>query len=273
MKIKFLILFLISGMLILSCKKDNGDGTSTTTVNVFSVEKDMELGEQLETEINGDPTNYPILDSSKNANTQYAYQELHRIVNKILNSGKVVYKDRFKWRLKIIKDDSTLNAFCGPGGKIYVYTGLIKYLDREDHLAGVLAHEIAHADRRHITEAMTTQYGIDILLSVTLGENQGKLSEIAKNLTLLKFSRNHETDADNMSVTYLCPTTYKADGSAGFFAKLIAQQQTGSTPEFLSTHPSPENRVENITQRASSLNCGGSETGETNYQKFKDALK
>ena len=61
----------------------------------------------------------------------------------------------FDWELKIIHDDETLNAFCAPGGYIYVYTGLIKFLAHEDNLAGVIGHEIAHADLRHSTQQLT----------------------------------------------------------------------------------------------------------------------
>ena len=80
--------------------------------------------------------------------------------------GKVDFKDEFDWRLRIIHDDSTLNAFCTPGGYIYIYTGILKFLDSEDEFAGVLAHEIGHADMRHSTRQMTKLFGVQLLLDV-----------------------------------------------------------------------------------------------------------
>lgn len=261
---KYSIYLLISMLSFTGCSKSDGGG-----VNIFSLEDDKALGEQLEAEIASDPQQFPVLDPAKYPK---AYEHLGRIVNTILNSGKVAHKDDFDWTFKIIHNDSTLNAFAGPGGKIYVYTGIIKYLDTETHLAGVLGHEIAHADRRHVTDQLTKIYGISLLLDVVLGKNAGTLAEIAANLAFLKFSRNHEADADKYSVIYLCPTDYGANGAAGFFQKLIDQGQAGGTPEFLSTHPDPGNRVSAINNEANSMNCGSENINNSLYQDFKNSL-
>ena len=193
----------------------------------------------------------------------------------ILASGNVTHKDDFTWELFIVHDDNVQNAFCTPGGYIYVYTGLIKYLDNATSLAGVMGHEIAHADKRHSTEAMTKQYGISTLVSVLLGENQNQLSDIAQSLVGLTFSRENETEADKYSVRYLCPTVYRANGAGEFFSKIIALGGT-QIPEFLSTHPNPDNRVSTINSEATSLSCvGGTITPAadvTGYNNFKAML-
>lgn len=222
-------------------------------VNIFTVEQDKQLGAQLKTEIESNPSQYPLLSEAAYP-TAYAY--LNAMKNEILNSPEVKFKTDFLWELKIIQDDSTLNAFCAPGGYIYVYTGLMKYLDKVDHLAGVLAHEIAHADQRHSTASMTEQYGLELLIQVASGNaTAGQLAQIAGGLTALGFSRAHETDADEHSVDYLQSTKYACNGASGFFAKLIAQGQAGGGPAFLSTHPDPGNRVTKINDRATSLGC------------------
>ena len=261
-KYKWVLLFSCLTV-VFSCDKNDDD------FNIFTIEDDKALGEQLAQEIAADPATYPILDR-----TQYAtaYSHLDRIVNTILNSGKLNHKDDFDWEVSIVHDDSTLNAFCGPGGKVYVYTGIIKYLDNEDQLAGVLGHEIAHADRRHVTDEMTKQYGISLLLDIALGKDHGALADIAANLAFLKFSRTAEAEADEYSVVYLCPTDYKADGAAGFFKKLIEAGQAGGTPVFLSTHPGEESRVENITAKANELGCSGSNLYEARYKEFQNSL-
>jgi beta-barrel assembly-enhancing protease len=258
--VTFLLLFISS-----SCDKNN-------EFHIFSIEDDKKLGAQVKAEIESKPSEYPILSK-----TQYpvAYQHIERITNSILNSGKVAYKDEFAWEVKIIKDDNVLNAFATPGGYIYVYTGLIKYLDSEDHLAGVLGHEIAHADKRHTTEQLEKAYGAEIVLSVLLGNNSSKLAEMAAAIAgktlFLKFSRNAETEADNTSVVYLSSTNYQCNGAAGFFEKLIANSQAGNTPEFLSTHPSPDNRVANINTQATTLGCKTTASNNP-YQDFKNSL-
>jgi len=252
-----IILFCIS-----SCEDDEG-------FNLFSIEDDKQLGLQLSDEIAANPSEYPVLSESQYSE---AYSHLYRMRDSILNSGVVTYKDDFEWELKIIHDDSVLNAFCAPGGYIYVYTGLIKFLDSEDQLAGVLGHEIAHADKRHSTEQLTKTYSITLLLQVVLGENAALLQEIATGLISLKFSRSHETEADEYSVKYLCETSYNAAGAGGFFQKLIDLEQAGDTPQFLSTHPNPDNRVENINANRTTNGCTGTGTFDARYLQLINSL-
>jgi beta-barrel assembly-enhancing protease len=250
-------------LLVASCSKEGGG------INLISLDQEKQMGLQMETQISSDPTNYPLLDKTTH---QAAYSGMERIKNTILTTGKVDHKDDFVWSMHIIKDDKTLNAFATPGGYIYVYTGLIKYLDTESELAGVLGHEMAHAARRHSTKQLTKQYGIELLLSIILGNNPGELAKIvgglAGNLVGLEFSREDEYEADKYSVIYLSNTDYDPQGVAGFFIKLEASNQAGNTPAFLSTHPSPSDRIEKITEEWKSQ---GSKTG--NVQQFVSTYK
>jgi predicted Zn-dependent protease len=259
------LILLGAGILLtwtVSCRDQDGN------INIFSIEDDKAFGAQVSQEIENDPATI-ILDSARYA-AQYAY--IYQIRNKILNSGQVMYKDVFPWRIRIIKNDTVLNAFCTPGGYMYFYTGILKFLESEDHLAGVLGHEMAHADKRHSTDALTRQYGLSVLFDIVFGQNKGQLVRIAAGLRELKYSRTAETEADNYSVKYLCPTDYDAAGAAGFFEKLLAMGSGSDVPEFLSTHPSPDNRVENIRSQKSTLNCTGTKRNISEYNAFKNSL-
>lgn len=251
---------------LMSCgvlnKKNKGKG-----VNLFTIEQDKQFGAQVAAEIDGNPAQYPLLDSIK---YKSAYEYIYKVRDKILASDRVSLKDDFSWRLRIIHDDSTLNAFCTPGGYIYIYTGILKFLDTEDQFAGVLGHEIAHADMRHSTRQMTTQFGFQMCLDVILG-NRAALKQVTAGLVGLKFSRKHESEADGKSVDYLCPTDYKADGGAGFFMKI--QEMGGArTPEFLSTHPDPGDRIENFQNLAITNGCSGRNDYRTEYQQMISTL-
>jgi len=272
-------LFILIGLLFISnaCTTSSSSSSSSNStvggiindLNLFPVQKDQELGLQVSEQIASDPKSYPVLDEVKYA---AAYAHLHRITNKILNSGQLEHKNDFAWKVKIIQDDKTLNAFCTPGGYIYVYTGIIKYLDSEDALAGVMGHEIAHADKRHSTESMTREYGVQTLLAVVAGQNQSVLIGIAKNLSDLKYSRTHETEADAYSVRYLTGTNYRCNGAASFFEKIQASGGA-STPEFLSTHPDPGNRVQNINSQAATKGCNTTKpAADAQYNDFKKSL-
>lgn len=245
-------------------------GFGCNKINVFSLDQDRQLGAQVNQQILSNPQQYPVLPERGN---EEAYRYIRGITDRILNSGQVEHKDEFAWEVRLIDDDETLNAFATPGGYIYVYTGLIKYLDSEEQLAGVMGHEIAHADQRHSTKAMTKQYGIAALAQIASGTAGGALaSQVAGSLLQLKFGRGAETEADTYSVIYLCPTGYEADGAADFFRKLEEEGSGGRPPEFLSTHPNPGNRVANITKQANERGCTGSNRNQAEYQRIKSTL-
>lgn len=247
---KSILLFGLFALILTSCATTkNGGG-----LNLFTIQDDKSFGAEVAKEIESDPTKYKILDSSKNA---AVYKYVYKVRDNILNSGQVQHKNEFQWRIRIIHDDSTLNAFCTPGGYIYVYTGILKFLDSEDQFAGVLAHEIAHADKRHSTRQMTQMFGVQMMLQIVAG-NRELVKQVSGALIGLKFSRNHETEADLYSVKYLCPTSYNAAGGAGFFEKIQAMGGA-RTPEFLSTHPDPGNRIQNFQLNKEANDCKGSE--------------
>lgn len=258
-------------ILVLSVSTLSSCGSSQnafSNFNLFTIQDDKDLGVKVASEIDSNPQEYPVLDSSKYAT---AYKYLYDIRDRILNSGKVTHKNDFAWRLRIIKDDSTLNAFCTPGGYIYVYTGLIKYLDSEEQLAGVLAHEIGHADLRHSTSQMTKLYGVDVLLNLVAGDYE-MIKNITESIIGLKFSRSNESDADEASVIYLCPTEYSAAAGAKFFEKMDAAGSGSSVPVWLSTHPAPKDRIEHFYNVAVALGCTGDKAFVERYQQLKRAL-
>ena len=250
-----------------SCKKDNGGSDG---VLLFTLEDDKQLGLQLKQEVFSKPAEFPVVDTNR---YEQAYKYLRGLKDQILNSGQIKYKDEFAWEIYMIKNDSVLNAFASPGGYIFVYTGLIQYLDKEDDLMGVLGHEMAHADQRHTVKQLQKDYGISILLSVVLGNDPGMLSQILASLAGqvagLKFSRNAETEADLKSVEYLAPLPHRCDGAATFFKKI----GDSGTPVFLSTHPSPSDRVEQIHAKALEIGCDTTYFAPASYNsQFRNLL-
>ena len=244
-----------------SCDK-NGN------LNVLSIDDDKKLGEQSDAQIKANPTQYPILPEAGN---ERAYAYVNGLKDAILASGRITYKDDFVWKVSIINDTTTLNAFCTPGGYIYVYTGLMKYLDNGDELAGVMGHEMGHADLRHSSRQITKDQGITIVSQVVLGEaSQGALANVVNGLVGLKFSRDYEREADDASVKYLGGTSYSCDGAAGFFIKLGPDKEGG--PEWMSTHPAPENRVADIQKKAADQGCVKTITTAADYRAMVATL-
>lgn len=232
---KIIILLFVS-LMPLSFTACDDDGS----INIFSTADDVSLGQKLDTEISANSAEYPILDNA------LATAYLQDIVNKIIDSPEIKYKGTFVYKVKII-NTNTVNAFAAPGGYLYVYKGLIKFLDNEASMAAVLAHEIAHAERRHASKRMTKQYGVSILLGFVLGENPSQIEEIGSNLltgfAFLKNSRDDEYEADEYSFKYLQSTMWYPGASKYFFEKISSEQSGGKLEELLSTHPLSTERI------------------------------
>ncbi|MCA8829779.1 M48 family metalloprotease [Hymenobacter pini] len=239
--------------------------------SLFSIDQDIALGNQVAHQTDSlYQAKGQLMTRASNAR---AYQLLDGVVKRVLDNGNIKYRTQFPWDVKLIKDDAVQNAFATPGGHIYVFTGLVKYLDNESQLAGVLGHEIAHADRRHSIQQLQKQYGTSLLLGLLLGNrSNNQLVQIAAGLGQLKFSRTYETEADKYSTIYLNGTRYYAcDGAAGFFIK--AEKEGGArTPEFLSTHPNPGSRIQSIQKSAQQLGCTNRSVSNTNFNELKRIL-
>lgn len=264
----FVIFIVVSSFNLSSCD----ESSSPSDFNLFSPTDDLELGKKIDAEITANNNEYPIL------NNQQATAYLQNMVNTILNSPEIKYKNTFEYKVKII-NTNTINAFAVPGGYVYVYKGLIKFLDNEATMAAVLAHEIAHIERRHATKRMTKQYGVSILLSLVLGSNPSVLEEIATNiltgLALLKNSRDDEYEADEYSFKYLLSTSWYPGAAKLFFDKIGANEQGGKLEELLSTHPLPQERIKKLDNLIAKHNLG--KPNESNlfsqrYINFKNSL-
>ena len=242
---------------------------------VFSPEQDVDLGKQVVQSIAESGEEGPVLSRDE---FPEAYAHMDRLVAKLVESPAIEYRDIFAYdEVRIIHNDRVLNAFCTPGGFIYVYTGLIHYLEAEDHLAGVLGHEIAHAEKRHSSTRMQKQYGADRLfefaiLTSPISARDAVAASILKDLVSLDFSRNQEAEADSLSVTYLSSTDYACDATAGFFEKLTANADDANIPAFLSDHPPSESRIRDIHKEADRLGCSTELGDQSNWQSLKAAL-
>jgi predicted Zn-dependent protease len=245
-----------------------------TGINIFSLQDDAQLGLQLNAQIQADPAEYPIFHGDPSIKSYIISQ----IFNQILTSPQIVHKDIFDYQMEIIDDDSTLNAFALPGGYVYVYSGLLKYLTSSAALAGVLGHEIAHAELRHATQRMTAYYGVSILLNIILGENPSQLEEIAANLFVglgfLANSRSDEDQADEYSVKYLEDTRFYPGSVMFFFEEMrddgLISSNADAIATFLSTHPDPIDRIASTQQRLRELNIPIKSYNDTGEGIFHD---
>lgn len=217
---------------------------------IFSDKDDSELGASVDKEIRKNTAQFRILENSE----LQAY--VQSIVKELLRSPHLKKKSIYSYKVALI-DDDTVNAFCTPGGYIYVYTGLLKFLENEASLAAVLAHEIAHAEKRHVRQRMLSAMGLQIILSALIGNDASSIKEIgfqfAGNLALLSNSRGDELEADEWGFLYLQTSPYYQGAMSYFFEKIIKEekksQMSNAMESLLSTHPIPEERLRANSKR------------------------
>src|SRR5690349_19871420 len=158
----------------------------------------------------------------------------------------------WNWQFNVQKTDE-LNAYCMPGGRIMVYSGLIQKLDLTDaELATVIAHEVAHALREHTRERVSRAYGQQLVLSgvaaVTgVSEGTANLANMIAQVTFqLPFSREQESEADQIGLELMARAGYDPHAAVTLWNKMSAAAGAGGQPKFLSTHPAPTDRIKDI---------------------------
>jgi predicted Zn-dependent protease len=201
---------------------------------------------------------------------------VNRISTPILQAAN---RDRkgVKWKINVINDPKTVNAFATPGGYLYVYTGLLLAAENEAEVAGVMAHEAGHVVGRHSARAMVNAYGLQAVTQLALGKNPGTGAQIAAALVgggaMLAHGRSEETEADEYGARYASGANYDPRSLISFFQKL--QQRSGDTPgvlKWLSTHPTHSDRISHLEQFISRNGLRGSELGADRLAAIKQKL-
>jgi predicted Zn-dependent protease len=172
------------------------------------------------------------------------------------SNGYLEYLNGYQWEYKLI-DNKEINAWCMPGGKIVVYSGIMSVTKDEAGLATVMGHEVAHALANHGAQRMSAvkaqelgALGISLATSNQTPERQdmwqhyyGLGSEFG---AMLPFSRNHENEADKIGLILMAIAGYNPEASVAFWERMSAASGGNKPPEFFSTHPADATRIENL---------------------------
>lgn len=170
--------------------------------------------------------------------------------------GQTQYLKDYRWEYKLV-ENKEVNAWCLPGGKIVVYSGILPITQNESGLATVMGHEVSHALANHGAQRMSASQlqqlgavGVAVATGNQTAENQamwqkyyGLGSEVG---VMLPFSRSHESEADKIGLILMAIAGYNPDDSIAFWTRMSAKSGGSGTPEFLSTHPSDATRIANL---------------------------
>ena len=214
----------------------------------------------------------------------YEDPQLQRFIDeKGQEMAKVSHRSDLKYEFKIV-DSPVINAFAVPGGYVYFTRGIMAHFNNEAEFAGVLGHEIGHIAARHsaqqYSKAMAAQLGLAV--GSIASETFRQFADVAQTgvgLLFLKFGRDAERESDRLGVEYSTKIGYDAHEMAGFFNTLQRkQEQSGqeSIPNFLSTHPNPQDRYRTVnklaTQWQKKLNVADPEENRNSYLRMIDGI-
>jgi len=231
-----LVAFCVLGLIAAGCQTN--PVTGEREFNVFSVEQQEQIGAEYAKEVEKE-----LGESIKDSRLQ---NYLDSVGQKI---AAVSHTPSEGFVYKAIKDES-VNAFALPGGYIYVTTGMLAQLKTEAQLAAIFGHETAHVTLRHSAVGMSRELLISTGLSILVPESQSisYAVGIVRDLEGMSYSRGHERQADEIGLDYLVKAGYTPDGMVETM-EILNSQPGGRIFEFLSTHPNPENRIEDIQER------------------------
>jgi Zn-dependent protease with chaperone function len=260
----------IMGLLLVLCLPSSVFGQRTQIErgwNLFSAQQDVELGQQVAQDAE---KQLPMLNNTR------VDDYLNRLGKRLASYAPY---EKFPYQFKCV-NDSTINAFALPGGFLFINRGVIEAADNEAELAGVMGHEIAHVALRHgtnqATKAQPYQAALAIL-SVFGGDSKAALlaqlgAGFTVNSVLLKYSRDAERQADLIGTQILFDANYDPEYMAKFFEKL----DTGDRgTDFFSSHPNPDNRIENINVEIRKLGTrSGRRVNDTQeFRRIKSLVK
>ena len=191
-------------------------------------------------------------------------------------SRSVASKSPYQFRFHVLDDPETVNAFALPGGQVFITTGLLKRLSAENQLAGVLGHEVGHVVGRHgaehlakaqLTSGLSTAFviGADDPNSRYDHTRNAAVAMAVGSLVNLKYGRGDELESDALGVRFMAEAGYDPKGILGLMNVLAASGGGGSAPEWVSSHPHPENRISKLNELLARHPRGG-DTNEAAYR-------
>ncbi|WP_425390908.1 M48 family metalloprotease [Ekhidna sp.] len=238
----------------------------------FTEEDEILLGEKLSAAI-GENEDYNMIPVDDNP-TLYGYANSR--LQEVVSSSFITKGSDFKWSLTLYEDD-TRHAFALPGGKIYISTGMIFYLDNEDQFTGLLAHLVAHINQSHLSERLFFKYGVNGLKSIARSGDQEAINQIIDDMDLrgnfIHLSRVHELQADTLAVSILSETTQSC-ASANLFHSRVLNIQPGEQAAYITIHGLNQERVDDLENTITEIGCDVAidDESSTRYRAFRNAV-
>jgi predicted Zn-dependent protease len=255
-KMKKILLFLVTLSIFVACSRN-----AVTGRKQLALFGEATLQQQAVSEYQSFLSQNKVINSSSNKDAEMVKRVGNRISKSITEyytqKGLASELNGYKWEFNLV-DSKDVNAWCMPGGKVVIYTGLLGITQNEAALAVVMGHEITHAVAHHGNERMSQgalAQGLEIVGNIATANNP-KYNDLFNNIfaptaqiaVLLPNSRNQEYEADRFGLNFAAMAGYNPNEAIPFWQRMAAASNGQKPPEFLSTHPADENRIARLKE-------------------------
>src|SRR5512138_943666 len=236
---------------------------------LISPEQERQIGEQVKAELQKEGVQF-VQDGTVD-------NWVGRLAAPLLDVARKARPDVKDWKVHVINDPKTVNAFATTGGDLYVYSGLVLLADDGAEIADVLGHEIGHVALYHVQRQMVDAVGLEALAALALGKNPGVASQLVAGvggkMAMLANGRGDEKQADDWGAVHANEAGYDPTGLVRFFEKMQAQE--GHTPQalgWLSDHPTTPSRIQDVASLIREKDLHASGKGPGGLDAVKAAL-
>lgn len=255
----FLVLFSIT--FLTACGPDDEPNVVHIDKAVFSVEDQKIFGNNLQTVFLTSPELFKPLNRAVYNEIYSHLESTFQILTQTIN---VENRDEFDWELTILEDDTKLMAFSAPGGKFFIYTGLLKYLSGEHELVALMAHEMYYADSEEAMEVLLDEFkSVPFLLGdIFLGNEIEEAKDVAEYMSEFKYTKEQVALGDMYALQVVCPFQYNPSGLSQF----VERSEESINVDWISHREGAEDRVNNL--KAMQSECGDIEYDPTFSERY-----
>lgn len=261
---KIFFIGILFSLLFTACR-DEAPVIGSISLDEYTPEHNMSIGNAIDDHAK---VQYPTLSVE---DAPEAMQYLQQMLNIVTTTSSFTNRTTYDWQISIIPDESKTRSFALPNGHLYIYSGLLRYLESESQLISFLAHELAYVEKGLATLMLEKKFSPQELGDIILDNGQANLSEMAEAFSTLEYSKEAVRTADEFSVEVLCPFVYEARGVVKIIEKSLALPD--EPLEWLDMRPAEDNmeRINRINIIAEECGLDGVKN-EEEYRAFLETF-
>ncbi len=247
-------------MLLIGCKPEPDPGTTELTID-----DEVNIGLNVQEALIANTSDFPILDRS-------IYPEVYAYIDALLDlnleSNVVKHADDMPWEIHLVNNKNRSHAFSLPGGKVFIYVGLLSKMTSEHELAALIGYQLSLADDGVLTKNLQDEFGLSLLLDLALSSNLEQAQDVGSALENMELTIDQIYDADKRSVDYLCASEMHSGGIEHF----LSEHPQASDIEWISSSISPASRIASVNNHFNQQGCAPNATNANAFAEFYDLL-